>query len=133
MFAALTLIVFGIVWKYGWTTPAIAPENIRTTEQLQNILDLVRDQRWTTARQAIETYEKSALSDSERQQAADVRTRFEKSARTRVEQALATAVELVGAGRITDARLVLEQAKEPAAACGWNDRLATALSKLPTT
>ena len=101
------------------------------TEQLQNILDLVRDQRWTTARQAIETYEKSALSDSERQQAADVRTRFEKSARTRVEQALATAVELVGAGRITDARLILEQAEEPAAACGWSDRLATALGKLP--
>ena len=78
VFAGIILIIFGIVLKFGWTTAAISPADTRMTEQLQNILDLVRDQRWTTARQAIETYEKSALSDSERQQAADVRTRFEK-------------------------------------------------------
>ena len=132
MIAALILAVGCIlVVTPPWTKPATRSEDSTTTEQLQHILGLVRDQRWSDARQAIEIYERSSISTAERQQAATVRTGFEEAARKRVEQHLATAVELVSAGRTADARLVLEQAREPAASCGWSDRLATALGKLP--
>jgi serine/threonine protein kinase len=132
LFLTVILIVIGIsLMTQTWNTSAITPEEARTAEKLQHILGLVRDQRWTTARQAIETFERSAISDADRHQAKNVRDSFEKTARTRVEQHLTKAVEMVGIGKISEARLTLEQAKEPAASCGWSDRVETALAKLP--
>lgn len=112
------------------SAPLATPESDHT-QRLQSVLDLARENRWLDARIAVEIYQRTADNGVQQRQASAIRYRFEAAARMRVEHALTSALTLAGENRHAEARILLEQAQEPAVSCGLSERIASELSKLP--